>query len=346
MSIDDVNADMLGHVHQTIEKLGTLWDQVSMDQEMRVKRTESAYALFYNTMNEIVANEEQMVKGVFEDIKTELSDIATTREELGLGPFPIAKYKPNSIALLKALSKDKKALVEKRLQIQREAELAARRQDIIFQYTECYAEILALAEKCYADNLLSRFPEALDFDIHEETLLNEIRHELENLRNRYESGKQMFDKFSVWYECFKQQDQIEALLNTDKARKNRGGCLTDILREQKKNNTNCARYLKELKTACEEANDDNVTIEGFPLHEFAEHLVQQRQQQKETEKEVKKLVKAKQLQMESRFGASGSPAAKSGSKSPSSRSLKSPKSVLKSPSVRSLKTPTTFVVHF
>jgi hypothetical protein len=268
-----------------------------MDQEMRVKRTESAYQLFYNTMNDIVANEEEMVKGVFEDISSEMAEIAPAREELGLGPFPIAKYKPNSIALLKALGKEKRALVERRRQIQLEAERAARRQDVMFQYAECYAEILSLADKCYADNLLSRFPEAIDLDIHDESLLNEIRHELENLRNRYESGKELFDTFSRWYECFKKQDEFEAQLNTDKARKNRGGFLTNLLRDQKKNNANCARFLKELQSACEEADDDSVTIEGLPMHEFANQLIRDREQQKENEKEMKKLVKARAQQI-------------------------------------------------
>lgn len=100
MSVDDANADLLGHIHQTIERLAILWDEVSMDQATREKRTESAYTLFYSTMNEIVQNEEEMVQGVFADIEQELADVTSTRHELGMNPFPVDSFKPKSIALV------------------------------------------------------------------------------------------------------------------------------------------------------------------------------------------------------------------------------------------------------
>lgn len=115
MSVDDANADLLGHVHRTIERLAEIWDRVSMDRETREKRTESAYVLFYNTMSEIVASEEEMVKGVHEDVKRELTENATIRQELGLPAFSFDKYKPNSIELLRALAKDKKYLAKKKV---------------------------------------------------------------------------------------------------------------------------------------------------------------------------------------------------------------------------------------
>lgn len=71
-----------------------------MDQATREKRTESAYSLFYSTMNEIVQNEQEMVKGVFEDIAKDLVDVNSTRNELDLQLFPSDKYVPNSIALV------------------------------------------------------------------------------------------------------------------------------------------------------------------------------------------------------------------------------------------------------
>jgi hypothetical protein len=98
--VDDANADLLGHVHETVHRLTGIWDQVSMDQATREKRTESAYTIFYSTMNEIVQNEEEMVKGVFEDIQKDLADVNATRQELGLGLFPVDKYTPNSIKLV------------------------------------------------------------------------------------------------------------------------------------------------------------------------------------------------------------------------------------------------------
>lgn len=100
MSVDDANVALLGYVNQTIDSLTDLWNKVSMDQQTREKRTQSAYTLFYSTMNEIVANEEEMVKGVFEDIERDLADVTATRQELGLAPFPDNKYQPNSIALV------------------------------------------------------------------------------------------------------------------------------------------------------------------------------------------------------------------------------------------------------
>jgi hypothetical protein len=51
-------------------------------------------------MNEIVSNEEEMVKGVFEDIERDLADVTATRQELGLAPFSDDKYPANSIALV------------------------------------------------------------------------------------------------------------------------------------------------------------------------------------------------------------------------------------------------------
>jgi hypothetical protein len=101
MTVVDANITLLAQVNQTIEHLTELWNQVSMDQKTREQRTQTAYQLFYNAMREVVSNEEEMVQGVFEDIKRDLIDVAATRHELGLAPFPDGRFPENSIALVK-----------------------------------------------------------------------------------------------------------------------------------------------------------------------------------------------------------------------------------------------------
>jgi len=303
MSVYDANADLIVHVHQTIERLTELWDQVSMDDVTREKRTEAAYTLFYGAMSEIVSNEEEMIKGVSEDIKLGLEEVEATRQELSLPPFPTEKYKPNSIALLKAIGKDIKDLEEERSKIQHRK----RQEKFIVQYSECYANLSALYEKCYGTAKMEDYPEVIDLDFDVEALTHKIQNELQHLQKRYESGKDLFDKFAKWRTYFKKQDDIEAELNTDRARKNRGGCLGKILAEQKKTNAMADRLLKELKAACDEVSDPTAKIDELTPYTVAMNLIQERGQQKESAKEFKKVAKANQLLMEARFGTSGSP---------------------------------------
>lgn len=97
----------------------------------------------------------------------------------------------------------------------------------------------------------------------------------------------MFDKFEQWHVAFKKQADFEAELNTERVRKNRGGCMTAVLRDQKHNNANFEKHLRELQCACDESADHGVTIDGLSPYEFALSLVQEREQQKENEKEMK-----------------------------------------------------------
>jgi hydroxypyruvate isomerase len=115
--------------------------------------------------------------------------------------------------------------------------------------------------------------------------LNNIKKDIEMLRERYESGKPLFDKFSQWHSEFKMQKNIEEMLNTDRARKNRGGCLAGILKDQKKANSNAELYLRQLRDACEKQADLRITIEDLSPYQFALHLIQERGQQKENERE-------------------------------------------------------------
>lgn len=117
-------------------------------------------------------------------------------------------------------------------------------------------------------------------------MLQKIQFDLQTLQKRYESGKASFDKFGQWHAMFKKQDEVEALLNTDKVRKNRGGCLNEVLRDQKTTNNSANQYLRELQSACEQP-DLEVTIDGVSTYEFALNLIQEREQQKENEKELK-----------------------------------------------------------
>jgi hypothetical protein len=124
-------------------------------------------------------------------------------------------------------------------------------------------------------------------DVHDPNLLQNIKTDCEKLKTRYESGKELFDKFSQWHLTFKKQDEIEGLLNTDKVRKNRGGCLAGILRDQKTTNANFERYLRELENACEVSSGNSVTIDGLSPYQFALSLIHDREQRKENVKELK-----------------------------------------------------------
>ncbi|KAI6226888.1 Protein regulator of cytokinesis 1-like isoform X3 [Aphelenchoides besseyi] len=419
MSVDDANAELLGHVHSTVDRLSTLWDRIAMDRETREKRTQAAYQLFYNTMNEIVGSEEEMVNNVEKDIQRELPEIQSTLKELGLPEFNVSKFVPNSIALFKALKHEKADLVakkkaamerqlkeyeklvkicsmldepvpnydsitekiahrsvvdemqRKRIELDGELEnrrnelhklqgLANRRNTIVknitlepverdllsldmnssgfvvskslidnfkslidkfdaeyekwrenieFQFTELYVELKELAEKCYAHELLSAYPESIDLDAHDPEIVNNLRDDIEKLKRRYESGKELFDSFQQWYLAFKKLEEVDAELNTDKARQNRGGIMAKLLEKQKRLRKDAEKSLRELEAECSKDKNLDITIEGRTPHQQALWLVQLREQQKENDKAMKKVAKAKQLQEEARFGTSvvGSP---------------------------------------
>ncbi|KAI6174025.1 hypothetical protein M3Y98_01145400 [Aphelenchoides besseyi] len=276
MSVDDANAELLGHVHNTVDRLSTLWDRISMDRETREKRTQAAYQLFYNTMNEIVGSEEEMVNNVEKDIQKELPEIQSTLKELGLPEFNVSKFVPNSIALFKALKHEKADLVaKKKAAMERQlkeyeklvkicslldetlpeynsitekfdAEYEKWRENIEFQFTELYVELKELAEKCYAHELLSAYPESIDLDAHDPEIVNHLRDDVEKLKQRYESGKELFDSFQQWYLAFKKLDEVDAELNTDKARQNRGGIMAKLLEKQKRLKKRCRKVASRI----------------------------------------------------------------------------------------------------
>ncbi|KAI6243700.1 hypothetical protein M3Y99_00033100 [Aphelenchoides fujianensis] len=114
MSVDDANSKLLQHLQNTTTRLSKVWDSVHMDQEMREKRTEFAYDIFYNTMNEIVANEEEMAAGVHADIKKYEESVQKMLKALGMPPFQPRDLQPGSLALMLAL-KEKEAELTKEM---------------------------------------------------------------------------------------------------------------------------------------------------------------------------------------------------------------------------------------
>lgn len=180
----------------------------------------------------------------------------------------------------------------------------------MFQYLEFYTELAALSENCYAEDLLHSYPEAIDLgsdtlwilktfrtfsDIHDESLLENIKRDIQILKQRYENGRPLFDKFAQWHSAFKMQQKIEETLNTDRVRKNRGGCLAGVLKDQKKTNASAELYLRQLREACEKQADSGITIEDLSPYQFALRLIQERGQQKENERELRVLQSLKNL---------------------------------------------------
>ena len=78
------------------------------------------------------------------------------------------------------------------------------------------------------------------------------------------------------------------LLGTERVRKNRGGCLDKVLKEQRHTNRIEENHRKELQAACEDAATSNdIKIDGMTPYEYAIALITRREQDKENEKEAK-----------------------------------------------------------
>ena len=147
LTVSDANVELLGQMHETIHRLTDLWDEVSMDEENRVKRTQAAYQLFYNTMSEIVQNEQEMVKGVRDDCRCDLNEVQNIRAQLGWSPFKASEYKPNSIALVSCLRAFRFKLGSFQLQVlsKEKSMLATRKAEAMKTQLE---EFQALEEAC------------------------------------------------------------------------------------------------------------------------------------------------------------------------------------------------------
>ncbi|CAD5234752.1 unnamed protein product [Bursaphelenchus xylophilus] len=176
---------------------------------------------------------------------------------------------------------------------------------IEFEYAEIYEELKELSQKCYAREVIDAYDAEFLPENHTDDDLNKMRVDLERLRERYETGKPIYDKFYEWFNTFESLEALEEEMKTEAYRKNRGGCLNRALKQQKILKIKLNKVLEELQVQSE--NSPSVTLNGMPAFDFVQDLISKKGAEKENEKVVKKKTREEQLKMEQRFGSSYSP---------------------------------------
>ncbi|KAI1719145.1 microtubule associated protein (MAP65/ASE1 family) domain-containing protein [Ditylenchus destructor] len=134
MSVEDSTARLIQAIHQSLDQLTILWDQVHMETVSREARIECAYEHFHNLLRDIVSSEEEMIQNVGKDIAARRLAVADLRKLFKMSEFDESQYPSGSIALLKALDKDlavlregKEKIIQKQLDVYNEMEELCKR---------------------------------------------------------------------------------------------------------------------------------------------------------------------------------------------------------------------------
>ncbi|KAH7727506.1 Protein DMSR-6 [Aphelenchoides avenae] len=116
-SMDDYESQLVDGVRGTVDRLNVLWTQISMEPRMRQARTQLVFDHIHDLLEEIVTQEEAMVRSVSDDTEARRLAVDGYRRELSMTTFDDSIYQPGSIALLKALDKEHDRLVAKHAEV-------------------------------------------------------------------------------------------------------------------------------------------------------------------------------------------------------------------------------------
>ncbi|VDO29410.1 unnamed protein product [Onchocerca flexuosa] len=106
VSINFSTAEAVSSIRDTIDRLNQLWDRVSMEECMRCRRIEKFFLYISDLLNQMVADEEEMVEGIQEGIKEMNKQAEDLCKELHLPLTNRIHMKPGSLALYRALHQD------------------------------------------------------------------------------------------------------------------------------------------------------------------------------------------------------------------------------------------------
>ncbi|VDM95867.1 unnamed protein product [Thelazia callipaeda] len=177
VSINFSTSEAVSSIRDTIERLNQLWDRVSMEECMRHKRIEKFFLYISDLLNQMVADEEEMVEGIqvnieemtkeVEDLSKELQLPLTNKSHLKTGSLALVNFFKFSPAFYRMLHQDiarLQSLREDKLQGQKKlaeelAHLATRTgeeiEDLPSSTTICNAEAIArLQDRIYHMNSL------------------------------------------------------------------------------------------------------------------------------------------------------------------------------------------------
>ncbi|CAG9540962.1 unnamed protein product [Cercopithifilaria johnstoni] len=106
VSVNFSTAEAVSSIRDTIDRLNQLWDRINMEECMRCKRIEKFFLYISDLLNQMVADEEEMVEGIQEGIEEMNKQIEDLCKELHLPLIVRTHMKPGSLALYRALHQD------------------------------------------------------------------------------------------------------------------------------------------------------------------------------------------------------------------------------------------------
>uniref|UniRef100_A0A0N5AWI5 Protein regulator of cytokinesis 1 n=1 Tax=Syphacia muris TaxID=451379 RepID=A0A0N5AWI5_9BILA len=111
VSVDFYTGQAVSSMQQTVETLHQLWDDVSMEDHQRLDRVDGFYKILKQLMDDVIDSEKKMVESVHSSISQWLQDIQDMRKELNMPVFDCSGFQHGSIALFKALEKERTRLL-------------------------------------------------------------------------------------------------------------------------------------------------------------------------------------------------------------------------------------------
>ncbi|KAM3721717.1 Protein regulator of cytokinesis [Dirofilaria immitis] len=106
VSVNFSTAEAVSSIRDTIDRLNQLWDRINMEECMRCRRIEKFFLYISDLLNQMIADEEEMVEGIqggIEEMNKQVEDLC---KELHLPLIGRTHMKPGSLALYRSLHQD------------------------------------------------------------------------------------------------------------------------------------------------------------------------------------------------------------------------------------------------
>ncbi|KAL7075055.1 hypothetical protein ACQ4LE_005572 [Meloidogyne hapla] len=202
-------------------------------------------------------------------------------------------------------------------------------EQVAFRYDELLIQFSDISEKCFLSPAAKHSLENIDPSKLNETELKRLEEQVIQRKQLYERAQPIFDLLREWMNSWKQKLEAERRVCRASFYKNRGGSLSQKLKQRKMLDIKVPKLLHELHALCDKYEElygiEDIIVDGLRADRYADRVVEEYERERELHRVQKQLTTNKGPQTPGRtkyvFGTTTYSAQSTPTRPPAARKL-------------------------